>query len=375
MISTKRRQHWTKLLVLFAAFGLTLVAVTSSSGLAAPAGASITDQSPATPGEAGNPKVFLPIVYAPPDVWGDAAPLMLGSYIDGWLAIQSDINSRLHAFDDWVEAVGGAPLSIAGAYVDIETPNYPNYVTEQMQTAWSNGYTPFVNMTTDHAAYQIAQGDLDNELRAWAQAYADFSQNGLRIAFIAPLQEMNGNWVPYGLDPINYKLAYQHIQQIFIQEGVGMNEVLWTFAPNGWSRPWHPPFEDYYPGDAIVDVVSFSGYNFGNCDGGTWQSPSVVFGPYLDRMRTMAPSKPIFVSQTASSTAGGNKEAWIQSAYSYFENQSNLRGVIYFNIDKECDWAIYKTWGSNQRASEAYRSAVSSSAYGYTSPQQLLNLP
>lgn len=242
-----------------------------------------------------------------------------------------------------------------------------------MLTAWNNGYTPFVNMTTVRAAFQVANGTLDSQLRSWAQAYAAFSQNGNRIAFIAPLQEMNGDWIPYGLDPTNYKLAYQHIQQIFISEGVEMDEVHWTFAPNGWSRPGTPPFEDYYPGDSIVDVVSFSGYNFGFCIGGVWQDPATVYGSYITRMQTMAPDKPIFIAQTASSTNGGNKDQWLRDAYAYLTTRSNIRGVIYFNIDKDCDWAFYKTWDGNQRTYDGYREAVADPAYGYVAPGLLVN--
>ena len=184
---------------------------------------------------------------------------------------------------------------------------------------------------------------------------------------------MNGFWVPYGLDPTNFILAYQHIQQIFIQEGVSMDEVHWTFAPNGWSRPQHPALEAYYPGDNIVDVVGFSAYNFGYCNGGVWQDPVTVFGPYLPRIRTMAPDKPIFIAQTASSTSGGSKDQWLRDAYGYLKDQQGVKAIIYFNLDKECDWAFYKTWGSNQRQYDGYREAVADPAYGYVHPNQILH--
>ncbi len=335
----------------------------------------VPSKQPGTSAQAGNHYTYLPVIVTRPSVWGANLPIMLGNYVDGWLAVQGDIDEQYHALDDWADNVGGAHLSIAGTFVDIETPNYDNYVTEQLLTAWNNGYTPFVNMTTSHAAYQVARGDLDSQLRSWARAYAAFSQDGNRIAFIAPLQEMNGGWIPYGLDPINYKLAYQHIQQIFISEGVDMNEVHWTFAPNGWSRPGDPPFEDYYPGDNIVDVVGFSAYNFGTCSGGVWQNPETVFSPYITRMQNMAPNKPIVIAQTASSSHGGNKDQWIRDTYNYLKNQDNLVAIMYFNIDKVCDWAFYKTWGSNQRRYSAYRETVADPAYGYVSPSSLLNNP
>jgi hypothetical protein len=335
----------------------------------------LSPRSPGASAQAGNHQLFLPIIYTKPPVLGEDFPIMLGTYIDGWLAVQSDIDSRLHGLDDWADNAGGAHLSIAATFIDIETPNYDNYVTEQFRMAWDNGYIPFANMTSKHAAYKIARGDFDSQIRSWAQAYAAFSQNGSRIAFIAPLQEMNGNWTPYGLDPVNFKLAYLRIQQIFVSEGVGMNEVHWTFAPNGWNKPGTPPFEDYYPGDDFVDVIGFSGYNFGTCDGGSWQNPETVFGSYITRMQNMASDKPIFIAQTASSSNGGSKDQWLRDTYAYLKTRTNLRAVIYFNLDKECDWAFYKTWGSNQRRLNAYREAVADPAYGYVHPSLLLNSP
>lgn len=329
--------------------------------------------------EAPPKKIFLPLAQKPDPLLGGNLPLMLGTYIDGWLAEQDDIDIQVHQLNNWASEVGGAPLSIVGTFVDIETPNYKNYVTAQLLTAWDNGYTPFVNLETNLAAYQIARGDVDEQLRSWAKAYAAYSQNGERIAFIAPLAEMNGRWVPYGLDPVNYKLAFQHIQQIFKQEGVSQGDVIWTFAPNGWNKPGDPPFEAYYPGDAIVDVVGFSGYNFGGCSSGTWESPQEVYGPYIQRMVLMAPLKPIFITQTGSSSFNGDKERWLQDAYNYLKakTSNNLRGILYFNkdskYDSKCDWAFYKTWGTNQRIYDIYRVTVTEPIYDYADPETILN--
>ncbi len=63
---------------------------------------------------------------------------------------------------------------------------------------------------------------------------------------------------------------------------VPAGSVRWVFAPNGYSLP-ADPFEEYYPGDAVTDVIGFSSYNYGFYPGyGTrWDDPSFTFGNYL----------------------------------------------------------------------------------------------
>ena len=99
---------------------------------------------------------------------------------------------------------------------------------------------------------------------------------------------------------------------IFEQEGVPSSSVQWVFAPNGKSSTGWPSFEDYYPGDSLVDVVGFSSYNFGfhpnlyPASYRKWSTPDYVFTDHVSRMRVMAPSKPVFIAQTGTSAYGPN---------------------------------------------------------------------
>ena len=105
---------------------------------------------------------------------------------------------------------------------------------------------------------RLANGCCDDSLRAWADAYAGWvGQGGGRKAFLAPLQEMNNPHVSYGVDPENFRRAYQHIQDIFAQAGVTRDQVWWVFAPVGYTWPGDPPLSAYYPGDDKVDVSAY----------------------------------------------------------------------------------------------------------------------
>jgi hypothetical protein len=249
-------------------------------------------------------------------------------------------------------------VAIAGTFMDIEFPNPEWNIPHDLQAGWGQGAVPFVNLavgTTQfgpRSAADVANGVIDDAIRRWATIFARWSQGGSKRAFIAPLQEMNGYWVPYGLDAENYKKAFTHIQDIFAEQGVPSEAVMWVFAPNGWSQPGHE-FEKYYPGDAVVDVVAFSAFNFGACvpSGQGWDSYEVAIQPYLERMAAMAPDKPIFLAQTGSVAEGGDREQWLKDSFAEMVQVPMLKGIIYFNVAKpelgapSCnpvDWRVYK---------------------------------
>ncbi|GAB4384664.1 MAG: hypothetical protein Kow00121_48450 [Elainellaceae cyanobacterium] len=301
------------------------------------------------------------------------APLLLGFYTSGYVGSQSVIDRELRTIDDWV----GQQSSLVGMFLDIEDENPAYNVTQQLETLRDNGYTAFINLKSHRTATEIAQGTIDHQIRAIARAYVNWADQGERVAFIAPLQEMNIAGESYARDPENFKLAYQRIQTIFQEAEVPAPSVKWVFAPNGWSENEFHRFENYYPGSEKVDVVAFSGYNWGYCRNSSWvhwSTTDEVFTPYIQRMQTMAPGKPIFVAQTASTsdTANGvsdrDKNQWLQDTYAYLASIPDIQGALYFNIHKECDWTLF----DDHHRYEGYRQTVTANpAFRYVDPQTI----
>lgn len=281
--------------------------------------------------------------------------VFLGMYTSSAFQITA---SEIGEVDSWLSANGlDTKVSIAGTFMDIEFPNPDWNIPHDLDAAWDQGAVPFINLAVGTAgpgsrsALEVANGDIDEAIRTWARIFADWSKGGTKRAFIAPLQEMNASWVTYGLDPENFKLAYSHIQEIFRQEGIPDSAVLWVFAPNGWSEPEHD-FELYYPGDEIVDVIGFSAFNFGACvaGGAGWDTFEVAIQPYLDRMNAMAPSKPIFLTQTGTVEQGGDRSEWLLDSFDKLASSPMFQGILYFNVAKveqgapSCnpvDWRVY----------------------------------
>ena len=300
-------------------------------------------------------------------------PIMLGTYVQGGVT-NDTLQQQVVALDQWT----GKKSSIVAITQDFESPT--DRIGTQLDLLWNAGYTPFINLwfnISEPSAYDIAVGTKDAAITAWAQAINAWASSG-KWLYIAPLPEMNTSLVSYGRQPINFQFAYGRILNIFAQNGISDSEVRWVFAPNGWTQL---VFENYYPGDDLVDVIGVSAFNQGYCrsspDLHYWNPPPETFGFYITKLHQMAPSKPIFITRAASSseTAIGvlnptAKNLWLQEAYNYLAVQHGLRAVIYYNTtyDVECDWQIYK-YGSFSY--DGYRLGVANPAYGYLSPSAL----
>jgi len=315
----------------------------------------------------------------------DEPPVLLGLYTSASLQVT---NWEIENFDQWLLENGiNKRVTLAGTYLDIEYLNPDWNVHQELNAAWDLGYTPFLNLTAyQQKAYQIADDPaVEERIRWFASAFARWSEGGEKRAFIAPLQEMNGGWVRYGRDPDGFKRSWLKIQRIFREEGVSDEAVVWVFAPNAWSDEGHE-FERYYPGDPYVDAVAFSTMNFGLCPEyiGNWDTFELIYEPYLERMRLMAPGKPIFLSQTATVNVGPDgpdddlKNDWLRDTYTKLAAYPGVRGILYFNIVKpepsveKCrplDWRIY-----DQHAGIAYQGfldAVRSPRYEYWAPDSM----
>lgn len=330
-------------------------------------------------------KIFLPMVVAQPRGSG----ILLGVVPHGFVGDPAVVNSQIHALDAW--ASPGTPISLVGIFYSFDDPNPAYNIPVQLETLWDNNYTGVINLEASKSSKQIAQGAIDAKIRSAANAIKTWASQGSgRFVYLAPLAEMNGDWTVWGMDPVNFKAAYARIQQLFTEQGVPKSATRWIFAPNGWSRKGWYGFESYYPGDSVTDIVGFSSYNFGYnpyTPSPVWQTPVEVYnnpdypapeGQYLDRMRAMAPTKPIFIMQTGTTayTANGinhtEKNNWLRDAYSYLASYPGIRAIIYFNVVnwQGVDWPFWIP-GDTVHQYTSYRTAVTSKAFEYMNPQKL----
>lgn len=329
-------------------------------------------------------KVYLPILAAS---YRNSPPILLGVYPPDYLGTQDAINSNLKDLDRWA----GKNTTIVATFMDFEFPNAGYNVRVPLELLWDNGYTAFVNLMSQHSASDIAQGREDNDIRTYAAAFAYWvalakQDNQQRLVFLAPMPEgniTNGN--AYGGDPQAFKSAFWRIQDIFADEfskqNVPFETIKWVFAPNGVDEPGRPTFEAFYPGDDVTDIVGFSSYNLGYCvhwEYDRWQLGPELYLPFVQRMRSLAPGKPIFISQTGSSAeypSPGNfdhdkKSEWFIDAYGYLTTLDGVRAILYFNIDAGCDYSFFR---SGSLYFDGYRQVIQSSAFENLSPSEMID--
>jgi hypothetical protein len=260
--------------------------------------------------------------------------LLTGIYSDQWQAGQ-DISS--------FSASATAALSLAGTFHRLRESEDgwgPGVTDRLLEQVWSAATTPVANVNVSYTAYEVARGDADADIGRWAarvRAWLDRGEG--RSLLIAPMQEMNGNWVPYGMDPGNYRIAFRRFVEIARYYGLDETRTRWVFAPNGWSVPPYA-MADYYPGDDIVDFVGVSAYNFG-AQVDMWTPVAWAVNAALDEVRTFAPDKPYVLAQVGSSTSGGDRDEWIRDLFRTATRDPNVVGLVWFNFDKETDWKVW----------------------------------
>lgn len=220
------------------------------------------------------------------------------------------------------------------------------FIEEDMTFAKQNGkqlliaWEPWnpeegMNQSQDYLL-QIPVGNHDEYIKRFAQGVRSYG-HPVTIRFG---HEMNGNWYPWGNRPSDYIASYRYIVNLFRAEGV--SNVSWMWSINAENVPASPisTAASFYPGAEYVDKIGLDGFNFGTTGTGSWRSFTSIFKSSYGFAASF--SKPLSISETASSEIGGSKAEWIKSA---FEKELPARfplisEVVWFSLLKEADWRI-----------------------------------
>jgi hypothetical protein len=157
----------------------------------------------------------------------------------------------------------------------------------------------------------ILAGKFDADLRRWADGAKRFGTPLL----VEWGTECNGQWFAWNgkwnSDPGKHNGPKRFIQvfrhMVKLMRAEGADNLTWVFHPDAHDDPeekWNR-FENYYPGDDVVDWVGLSAYGP--------QKPTDTEGavfresvdPCYKRLVRMAPSKPIFVLEFGCTAGSG----------------------------------------------------------------------
>lgn len=280
----------------------------------------------------------------------DAAGLLRASPSLGWGVVENDWPSSAAGLLA-AEASAGRKANLVETYVHWGEWSAFSYVRTGILATLQRGSTPVITWMSDdpsggsQAVFDlraIASGAWDLYARSWADGL-----RALRSPVMLRLDsEMNGNWMTYspgfggnGTTAADFVAAWRHLHDIFRAEGA--TNVSWVWSPN-IEYPGSQPLRALYPGDSYVDWVALDGYNWGTTYGHVWQSFGEVFDSSIAAVERLT-WRPFMIAETASAEAGGDKAAWITGMFSELASRRDIRGFIWFDLNKETDWRIAST--------------------------------
>lgn len=276
-------------------------------------------------------------------------PTLFG-FATHWDLVDADVNA--------ITAQVGKPPAFYQSFWSLEL-GYPDSEFIKLLDSYGRlGMTPYIELFTDDLDALLSgqkDAELDQIVRVidqWVHAAAG------RYVLVAPLPESNLLDHPWGGDPAAYQAGYTKIRNAFLAGGVGDDKVRFVFAMNGISAAGLS-YEQFYPGDAVVDIVGFSKLNRG---GSSWRDYAETFTLHIEEMQQeVTRLKPILITQTGSvDNASGGQEAWLNDMFTGLQAEQQVIGAIYFNRDKDFDYRIvadgslaqgfasgYAQWDSN----------------------------
>jgi hypothetical protein len=262
------------------------------------------------------------------------------------------------------------------------TCSYYNFPQNEMNSIRAHGAIPFyswgsqsipVPSNLSEPNFQLSdiiEGHHDAYIRKFAEAAKAWGHPFyLRFNW-----EMNGGWFAWaegvnGNKAGEYVAAWRHVHDIFTQ--VGATNATWVWCPNVDPENQMQDLGKLYPGDAYVDWTGLDGYNWGTnpTRPDRWRSfDSLYSSTYKKITGSIAPSKPLMISEVGCSEYGGSKAAWIKDMLAKIPtNYPKIHGVLWFDkFDDGMDWPIE----TSASATAAFAEGIQNPAYasnGYAS--------
>jgi beta-mannanase len=251
--------------------------------------------------------------------------------------------------------------------------SFYNFPVNEMNTIRSHGSIPSyswasqsIPSTANEPNFQLSDviaGNYDSYIRKFAESAKAWGHP----FFLRFNWEMNGRWFPWsegvnGNKSGEYVTAWRHVHDIFTAVGAG--NATWIWCPNVDPDNIFGNLAGQYPGDAYVDWTGLDGYNWGTnpAKPDRWRSFDQLYKSTYDRITgSIAPSKPLMISEIGSTEYGGSKSAWIQDALAKIPaSYPKIRGLLWFEqFDDGMDWPVE----TSTSATSAFAAGMQNPAY------------
>lgn len=282
----------------------------------------------------------------------------------------------MSALDAYIASVGGrapATWTIWSSWGSAQTRAFP---TAAAQGARSRGAAPMIWWQPEKPSDQtdctysnyanIVAGNHDQYIKAFARDAKSYKKTVL-LRFAHEANAANDfPWTvgKCGNDVPSYLAAWRHVHDIFASVGATNVKFIWSVAKRSCAVvAGCNPYLEFYPGDAYVDYMGFSAFNWGSHPGKTWASMELSFRRVTQLLGQIS-TKPIIAAETASNSEGGDKAAWIRDGYpEVYAKFPQIVAIAYLDVDLRDaghpDWRLK----SPPEALQAYAEVVAQSGF------------
>lgn len=239
-----------------------------------------------------------------------------------------------------LEADLGTTFRMVIQYMDITRSDPDEHIAPILYQAVAEGRSVELTFQTinpmegPNQVYEIINGKHDAYLKRLSEVIRESGATVLlRIG-----NEMNGDWCQYSpvllsRDPDMFVAFYRYLVDFFERDGAS-KQMLYVWNPNSESFPdyrWNNPHLTW-PGNRYVDLVGLTAYNTGTYYGfEKWLTFDELYRKPYEEYKAMY-KQPLMITEFASSSVGGDKEAWIRDMLHRLETDyKDIKVAIWWN--------------------------------------------
>ncbi|GAA5892692.1 hypothetical protein JCM6882_000557 [Rhodosporidiobolus microsporus] len=164
-----------------------------------------------------------------------------------------------------INAAMGAGMASIGDYINVSPSDwqmrqFDYHASEVVRVANGDVKAVYIPAVLFGARLEEWTSEMSRRL---AGKCRDLNERGVTV-WVRWCFEMNGGWMPYGLQPDLYKSTFRAVAEAI--RAAQANETYMLWAPNVFNGDLDDPlqgYEAYWPGEEYVDVVGMSLYSFG----------------------------------------------------------------------------------------------------------------